>query len=182
MTTILSDVMSVMDCLDGITLVPNEALRNEKQNAGFLAESSAISYVGINLRIPPVAEHILAYAKQKDITPLKAVREVRESKHAVAFRIRCSEIEDEMRNYGKRSSFRNMQKLLQEIDTLTKIWAKDCDEKVRYKTRTIPLGSMWGIGGLLESVGLKEIKIKDPVIYESQPAMLFLNDLYRSPS
>lgn len=146
-----------------------------------MTNAPALSYVGVNLKIPAVSEHVLAFAERNSMSPLRAAREIRDSRHAKAFRARCGEIENEIRHFGHRSAFRDMQKLLIEVDTLSAKWQEDIDVEVKYRRRTIPVGSLWGIGRVFKAAGLKEISIKDPVIYKSKPALLFLNDLYRLP-
>lgn len=145
-----------------------------------ITQSDAGKMAEIDLRTPPILESVLRFKARESVELPIAINEIRASKNAIAFRKWCSEIDNELRGCSGRSAIPIMQKLIGELDSVAEAWEKDLNLHVHYKRRTISLKKIWGIGSLLEAVGLSEFEINDPVILQSKQHLLFLNDLYRS--
>jgi hypothetical protein len=146
-----------------------------------LAATSVAKYAGIDLLLPPVFEYVMTFMQANKIDLPTAVNEIRCSKNAIRFRNRCQKIDEELVDLSGRSSVHALQQLISEIDALASKWEKDLDEEVKYIRREISLRKVWGIGVILESIGLGTFTIKDPVISPNHADLLFLNDLYRKP-
>ena len=140
----------------------------------------SIEYAGVDFSVPPVAEYVINFVKKKKVDLPTAVHQIRISKNAIAFRNKCSEIDDFIKSFGPRSSVPLLQKLIQEIDEFVLKWRNDFNLGIKYEIREISLRKLWGIGSFLDSVGLGEIAVKDPVLKYKYPHLLFLNDLYKS--
>lgn len=143
--------------------------------------STACELVGANITVPPVAEHVIAFAKFNNLSLIDAIMVIRSNKNAQAFRKRCYEIDQVMLDVSPRSAVSEMQKLVEDIDSVASIWTNDINEGVQYVKRTISLSKVWGLGSLLESTGLSKITVKDPILWNKTPDLLFLNGLYKPP-
>jgi hypothetical protein len=144
-----------------------------------ILRSPKLEFVGVDFSVPPVGEFVVGRARAQRVTLVDAAIEVRNSKHASAFRARCAEIDHELGSAGRRSAVRLLQKLVADVDRVTASWAMDLDDGVRYVKRTVSLRKLPLLGPLLEAIGLAEFSIRDPVIRPRDKSLLFLNDLYR---
>jgi hypothetical protein len=155
-----------------------------------LAEGKHISkenpFATIDISIPPVAEYVARFSKKKEIGMNVAIQEVRESRNARAFRKWCAERNSIIRQ--GRAGLKDAQRIYKELDTLCLKWAKDIQEEVRYRTRTITWSELPWMGSIVKSLEIDKIlklvgwhrrEIKDPVLWVKQPYLLFLNDLYQ---
>lgn len=144
-----------------------------------IEKSEAFKAAGVDLFIPPVADFVFEMARHKKATLAEAILEVRYSKNAERFRSWCSGVDDELRANKGRSRVGLLQSHMREVKELAQIWSKDLDSECRFTERTLTLTKIWGIGAVLEFLGLDTIKVKDPIIESNHAHLLFLNDLYR---
>lgn len=145
-----------------------------------MRNSEAYKYASVQLSVPPVVDYVLSFAKKNQVNLETAVNEIRESDHAHKFRLWCAEIDVELVNATGRSSISLIQKLLLETEKVVSLWREDIDESVKYVSRKISLKKVWGIGKLLEALGIDVIKIKDPILTSpTTNCLFFLNDIYR---
>ncbi len=164
---------------------PNRPPSSELAIAHFderFAATDVAQYAGVDVTLPAVVEYVMTFATANKVDLPTAVSEIRGSKNAIRFRERCRKIDEELAGFSGRASVHALQKLIREIDELTSKWEKDLDEGVKYTRREISLRKVWGIGAVLESMGLGIFTIKDPIISSNHADLLFLNDLYRKPT
>lgn len=133
----------------------------------------------IDVKIPPVVEHVIYFSKAQNISISESINEIRYSKNGVAFRRYFADLDGEMKSLSPRKKLPAQQKLCKELDQLYGEWLNDMNSEVRYRKRKIKLAKIPIIGKILESVGMSEININDPIIFPGKPHLLFINDLYQ---
>lgn len=141
------------------------------------SKSGVIS--NVNVKIPPVVEHVLYFAKAQNISISDSVNEIRASQNATRFRQYFNDIDNELRNLSPRKKIPVYQKLFSEIDALCNIWVEDMDMEVRFRRRKINFTKIPLVGKILESIGVSEITVSDPIIKPDAPHFLFINELYQ---
>jgi hypothetical protein len=141
-----------------------------------LKSSDATYFLNACWDIPPVAEYVIKFADDKHIDLISAILEVRNSKHARSFRKFCAEMGRNIR--VGRCGMPAAQGVYEELRRTCLAWQRDVNEHVKYERRTLDLGEVWLIGGILKAFGMNKIRLKDPVIAVDKPYLLFLNDLY----
>jgi hypothetical protein len=146
-----------------------------------LSSIEVAEYAGVDLSVPPVVDYVMAFAAKNRVDILTATNEIRLTRNAVRFRERCGKIDEELTDFAGRPSVLSLQKLIHDIDEVASKWKNDLDEGVKYVRRQVSLRKVWGLGSLLESLGVDKLTLKDPVIFSRDGDLLFLNDLYRSP-
>jgi len=133
--------------------------------------------ISLDLSIPPVAELVVNYAKQRRCSLHTATLEVRESKNAVEFREWCAKLA----SLKGRSSFGEQQEMVGKLKDICETWKRSVREEVKYKTRKLAIEAIPYLGGILKAIGVHEVKLKGPVSMPREPYFLFLNDLLRPP-
>jgi hypothetical protein len=142
------------------------------------SESASGIVSNINIKIPPVVEHVFYLSKTKNITISDSINYIRNSKNATRFRKYFDSLDDELRDLTPRKKLPIYQRLFREIDSLSNTWLLDMDEEVKYRTRRINLTKLPIAGKVFETVGIGNLSIPDPIIFPSSPHLLFINDLY----
>jgi len=143
-----------------------------------ISESSSAQIANININIPPVVEHVLYFSKSKSISITDSISEIRNSKNARLFRSYINKLDEELKDLSPRKRIAVLQPLFSDIDKLKDLWAKDMNEEVKFRKRTINLSKIPIIGGFLESLGSGKIEVKDPILAAQKPYLLFINELY----
>ena len=138
------------------------------------------NFANIDLRIPPILEHVISFAKKNKKNLSDSILEIRNSKNAIAFRNYCSSLDKELLRHSPRKKIHIYQSLFKDIDQLSAKWKDDLREGVAYKQRRINMTKIFGLGRIFDILGIKEISIKDPIILKEKKHLLFINDLYRS--
>src|SRR5439155_25631162 len=116
---------------------------------------------------------VVAFAAKNQMDLITAIKEIRHSKNAVRFRERCGKIDQELTDFTGRSSVLSLQKLIHEFDKVAAKWENDLDEGVKYVRREVSLRKVWGLGSLLESLGVDKLTLKDPIIFLKDGDLLF---------
>lgn len=146
-----------------------------------LAETAATPYAAVDFSVPPVAERILWLRKTHGIDVATAVNELRNSKHARRFRKYAADLDSELWALSPRASIAPLQRMVREVHEVARVWSEDLDADVHHVERRVSLRKLWGLGPILESLGIDGFTVKDPVLFAKNPHLLFLNDLYRPP-
>ncbi len=133
----------------------------------------------INIKIPPIVEHVLYFSKAQNISISESINEIRNSKNAMMFREHFNALDFELRNLSPRKKIAVYQPIFREIDKLCSAWEADMDAEVKYRKREIKLAKIPIVGKVLDSIGIGNISINDPILFSSSPHLLFINDLYQ---
>lgn len=144
-----------------------------------ICQSESGQFANINVKIPPVVEHCLYFAKNNNLSIPHSIMEIRNSKNARKFREFCSNIDSELRELNPRKKVSVYQKIFKDVDRLCVSWKEDLKEKVNYQQRNIALSKIPLFGKVFEILDIKNVVVKDPIIHQSKPHFLFINDLYR---
>ena len=142
-------------------------------------ESNGGIISNVNVKIPPVVEHVLFFSKTQKKTISESINEIRNSKNAQLFRNYFFTLDQELRDLSQRKKIHIYESLFRDIDKLCTVWLYDIDSEVRYRIRKINLSKIPMIGKLLGALGSDKFTIKDPILFAKAPYFLFINDLYR---
>lgn len=143
-------------------------------------ESEVGKYTNIDIHVPPVVEHVISFSRKNKISIPESITAIRNTKNATSFRKYCAILENEIKNLTPRKKISHYQSLLKDIHLNVESWVNDINENVRYRKRKIKLSKLPIIGKLLESAGMHEPEVKDPILKTS--TSLFINDIYRPSS
>lgn len=143
------------------------------------SETQSGEISNVNVKIPPIVEHVLYFSKAQNISISESINEIRNSKNARMFREHFNALDFELRNLSPRKKIAVYQPIFSEIDKLCSIWEADMDAEVKYRKREIKLAKIPIAGKVLESIGIGNILINDPILFSSSPHLLFINDLYQ---
>lgn len=128
----------------------------------------------LTVSIPPVAQYIFATVDGPRAL-YQRIFDVRDSKHARAFRGFCGELQLALR--AGLPGRGEAQRLLLELKEASQAWAKDVHEHVDYQTRDIRIAL--GVD-FLKAEGEVGGRVKDRILWGGRyKALLFLNDLLR---
>jgi len=144
-----------------------------------LRESTSGLASNLDVKVPPVVEHVLAFSKANGISVAEGVKEIRESKNAKHFRSYFNALDSELKDLSPRKRITVFQPLFKDIDNLCNVWIGDLDAEVKYRQRKIKLSKIPVIGKMLEICGVGEVDVKDPIIRAEKSHFLFINDMYR---
>ncbi len=141
------------------------------------SQSGVIS--NINVKIPPIVEHVMYFSKAQNISIADSINEIRHSKNASLFRQYFNDLDAELRNLSPRKKIAVYQPIFRDINKLCNEWISDMDAEVKYRQRTISLSKIPIIGKVLESFGVSDFSFNDPILFPDYPHLLFINDLYQ---
>lgn len=134
--------------------------------------------ISINLEIPAISEMVAKLSSEKECPIHEAVIEVRQSRNAIKFREWCQIYNKAMA--GGRSGSKEVSELRKELQNACEIWRDNIKEEVDYKTRTISLEKIPIAGGILKSLNMDKLNVRDKILVPKKNISYFLllNDLY----
>ena len=115
-----------------------------------LRETSAGMASNLNIKIPPVVEHVLSFSKKNELSISKSIIAIRESKNAKTFRDYFNKLDFELRDLSPRKKIPVFQPLFRDVDRICNAWVEDIDNGVKYRKRKIILSKLPVIGKLFK--------------------------------
>lgn len=144
-----------------------------------ILSSDSGNIANIDITVPPLVEHVFYFARKNGLPIITAINEIRRSKNAIKFREYCNSLDLELRELTPRKKATIYNKLFKDINRVCLEWAEDLDNGVKYRKRNINLVKIPLFGKLFEVAGIKEIAVNDPILFNTDTHLFFLNDLYR---
>lgn len=121
----------------------------------------------ITLDEPPILEMIIKNAIDKKISPFQSALEIRESKNAKAFRRIIAELQSDM-NDGSFGAARAKKRIDEWMVTVNEWLKTGSNENLSVVKRKLNLETIpYGIGSLLNIVGMASLEIPDPILLPS---------------
>lgn len=145
-----------------------------------ISESKSWQCAKINIQIPPIVEHVISFSRKNNLTLDDGINIIRNNKKAVLFRKYCTNIHNELKESNPRKRIAIYQSLFRDIDKLSNKWSDDLHENIKYKRRTLNLVKLFSIGKILETFGMEEFSIKDPILKIENPYLVFVHDIYNT--
>jgi hypothetical protein len=132
--------------------------------------------------VPDLTSHILKRCVRRGVPLGEMIMEVRNSRNAKNFRGFCGELCATLLASDRKVEALNAQ--LAGIKKIVDLWAEDLDEGIVHRRHTVNFKDVWGVGKILEAVGLEKVSVKDPILSmkEDLRGLLLINDVLRSPT
>lgn len=118
--------------------------------------------------------------RKNDSCIIDEIFELRDSESAKSFRALTSGLMEMMDKPGDKNINKEIQKLINEINLLTKSWNVDMDLNIKYRRSKVNIGQIPIIGSILSIFeDYSSISFNDPLLFHKKPYTLFLNKIYR---
>lgn len=137
-------------------------------------------YAKVNIKVPPVVEHVLNFSKCKKKSIADSINEIRNNKKTILFRKFCNELDNKLSEQTPRKNISQFDSLFREIDKICNDWQKNLELGFKFKQRKLNLTKIPLLGKYFEILDIKEISYNDPIIKSATPHFLFINDLYNN--